>query len=568
MTGRHVIALGLAVAVAAALLAGVDDYGLRLLTLAAIYAIAVLGYQLALGHAGVLSLAQGAFFGVGAYVSGILTTTHGWDGAPALAAGALTAAGLAAFVAVPVLRLETHYFALATLAIAEVVHLLAVNWTEMTGGANGIYGVPPLTLFGFVVAPGWPLLIAVSGVLAAMIALATWRVGGRRRLVLALARTAPLAADCLGIARRALRFELFVLGAGMGGLAGALQGHTVGVVSPAVTDFALMVSFLVAALIGGRDRIVGAVIGALLVVHLPEWLRLFDVYYLAIYGVALLAVIILAPAGLAGLLPAAGTRPPNDPASTPRRWQGGSLDAQDLRKRFGGVVAVDGVDIALPTGRITGIIGPNGSGKTTLLNLITGLVAADDGSVTIDRARLDPMAADQRARAGLARGFQHPEFDGEQNVWAAVMAAQPLNRSMARARAQGAAALAAMDLGGWSRAINDLTPAECRRLDIARALTNRPRVLLLDEPAAGLTDGEQTALAHDLRRLADGGLTVAVVEHGMRFLLPLADRVICLDRGRVIAVGTPAEVVAAPAVIDSYLGREAGAAATNLLGGA
>ena len=254
VTGRHVIALGLAVAVAAALLAGVDDYGLRLLTLAAIYAIAVLGYQLALGHAGVLSLAQGAFFGVGAYVSGILTTTHGWDGAPALAAGALTAAGLAAFVAVPVLRLETHYFALATLAIAEVVHLLAVNWTEMTGGANGIYGVPPLALFGFVVAPGWPLLIAVSGVLAAMIALATWRVGGRRRLVLALARTAPLAADCLGIARRALRFELFVLGAGMGGLAGALQGHTVGVVSPAVTDFALMVSFLVAALIGGRDR--------------------------------------------------------------------------------------------------------------------------------------------------------------------------------------------------------------------------------------------------------------------------------------------------------------------------
>ena len=212
----------------------------------------------------------------------------------------MTAAGLAAFVAVPVLRLETHYFALATLAIAEVVHLLAVNWTEMTGGANGMYGVPPLALFGFVIAPGWPLLIAVSGVLAAMIALATWRVGGRRRLVLALARTAPLAADCLGIARRTLRFELFVLGAGMGGLAGALQGHTVGVVSPAVTDFALMVSFLVAALIGGRDRIVGAVIGALLVVHLPEWLRLFDVYYLAIYGVALLAVIILAPAGLAG----------------------------------------------------------------------------------------------------------------------------------------------------------------------------------------------------------------------------------------------------------------------------
>ena len=142
-----------------------------------------------------LSLAQGAFFGVGTYVSGILTTAHGWDGAPALAAGALSAAGLAALVAVPVLRLETHYFALATLAIAEVVHLLAVNWTEMTGGANGIYGVPPLTLFGFVIAPGWPLLTAVGGLLAATIALAAWRVGGRL-LVLALARTAPLAADC------------------------------------------------------------------------------------------------------------------------------------------------------------------------------------------------------------------------------------------------------------------------------------------------------------------------------------------------------------------------------------
>lgn len=566
MTGRHAIALGFAVMAAAALLIGVDDYSLRLLTLAAIYAIAVLGYQLALGHAGVLSLAQGAFFGVGAYVSGILTTTHGWDGAPALAAGALTAAGLAALLAVPVLRLETHYFALATLAIAEVVHLLAVNWTEMTGGANGIYGVPPLTLFGFVIAPGWPLLTTVGGLLAGMIVLATWRVGGRRRLVLALARTAPLAADCLGIARRALRFELFVLGAGMGGLAGALQSHTVGVVSPAVTDFALMVSFLVAALIGGRDRIVGAVIGALLVVHLPEWLRLFDVYYLAIYGAALLAVIILAPAGLAGLLPASRARPPATPATLPTRWLGASLGAQGLRKHFGGVVAVDGVDLILPAGRITGIIGPNGSGKTTLLNLITGLVAADGGGVMIDRTRLDPMAADRRARTGLARGFQHPEVDDKQTVWAAVMAAQPTDRSAAAARDQGAAALTAMGLRVWDAAVGALTPAECRRLDVARALANRPRVLLLDEPAAGLTDGEQAALARDLRRLADGGLTIAVVEHGMRFLLPLADQVICLNQGRVIAAGSPAEVVAAPAVIDSYLGREAEAAAANLAG--
>ena len=170
------------------------------------------------------------------------------------------------------------------------------------------------------------------------------------------------------------------------------------------------------------------------------------------------------------------------------------LEIRGVAKHFGGFTALSDIHLQVGQGERLGLIGPNGSGKTTLLNLLTGLVAADDGSVTIDRARLDPMAADQRARAGLARGFQHPEVDGEQTVWAAVMAAQPLNRSMARARAQGAAALVAMDLGGWSRAINDLTPAECRRLDIARALA-KPTISVLSGEQATFSAGGQIPIA-------------------------------------------------------------------------
>lgn len=534
-------------------------YEVRLMTLAGIYSIAVLGYQLAIGHAGVLSLAQGAFFGVGAYVTGILTTQYNVDGAAAMLAGMLVAGVLAAVVAIPVLRLQTHYFALATLAIAEVVHLTAVNWTAVTGGANGIYGVPPLVFLGINIGFGWPLFAAVwitAGLAAAMV---YWRTGGRRQPRLDLAREAPLAADAIGINRRQIRFELFVLSAVLGATAGGFQAHAIGVVSPAVTDFTLMVTLLVAALVGGQRRIIGALIGGILVIHLPEWFRSFDVFYLIAYGAALLLVIILAPNGIAGFWPKRRLRDaaPGLPQSIPQHHRSATLQAQGLVKKFGGITAVDGIDINLTAGQITGIIGPNGSGKSTLLNLLTGLIKADRGGIMMNDQDLTPYTADGRARRGLARTFQHPELVPGHSVWETVIAGLPMTIDGPTAAAKTALALDKLSLRADSAVPTDLlSPESLRRLEIARALANGPRVLLLDEPAAGLSAAEQDRLALSLQSLADEGLTIVVVEHGMRFLMPLADVIICLDQGKVIATASPAAISENPHVIDCYLGRD------------
>ncbi len=557
MTRQTLIGGGVVSALAVLFMANAGGYEMRLMSLAGIYTIAVLGYQMALGHAGVLSLAQGAFFGVGAYVTGILTTQHNLDGAAAMLAAMLVAAVLAALVAIPVLRLKTHYFALATLAIAEVVHLLAVNWTTVTGGANGIYGVPPLVLFSIEIASGWPLLVTVWSAVALAAGLVFWRTSGRRGLRLDLARETPLAADVVGINRRRQRFELFVLSAILAAVAGSFQAHAIGVVSPAVTDFALMVTILVATLVGGQQRILGAVIGGILVIHLPEWFRAFDVFYLIAYGAALLLVIIVAPKGIAGFWPRRhlqethAAQPP--PALCCRQ---ASLHCANLRKHFGGVKAVDGITARFTTGQITGVIGPNGSGKSTLLNLLTGLIRADGGTITLDHKEVTSLSADTRARAGLARAFQHPDLVREHRVWEAVMAAIPLSKDSVQAAKDAAAACAHVDLQGQAATlVEHLSPEGLRRLEIARALATVPDILLLDEPAAGLTAAEQDRLAVTVRRLADDGLAIIVVEHGMRFLLPLADTIICLDQGQVIATGPAAEIAENPEVIDCYLGR-------------
>ncbi len=277
-----------------------DPYSLRLLTLAGIYALAAIGYQFVFGHAGALSLAQGAFFGLGAYVAGILAVRTGAGFEVTLPAAMLAAAALAGIVALPVLRLQSHYFALATLGVGQAVLLLAVNWESVTGGANGIAGIPALTLFGWTAGRGWPMLLVVWTVVGLGALLARRLTGGLAGPVLACMREQPMAAAACGIDTGRLRVAAFLLSALYGGAAGALQVHTIRVVSPEVLEFPVMITLLAIVVIGGRTSIAGAILGAVLLVHLPEWLRVLDSYYMLAYGAALLAMIVAAPWGLAG----------------------------------------------------------------------------------------------------------------------------------------------------------------------------------------------------------------------------------------------------------------------------
>ena len=533
-----------------------DAYVLRVASLVGIYAIAAIGYQLVFGRLGLLSLAQGALFGIGAYASALVTLELGMPVPLGLLAAVLVPAAVGALVALPIARLESHYVALATLGLAQLALLAATN-LEVTGGANGLYGVPPIAAGPIGIGPlsvggGLPMLALVWALVLVALLVSRWVLSGGRLARLATIRDAPHAALTLGLNPVPARLALFAVAGGLGGLAGGLQAHGLGVVSPAVTGFEVMVTVLTIAVVGGRGSALGAVAGAALLVPLPEFLRFLEGGYLVAYGVVLLAAIVLVPRGLDGRLrDRLPRRPPRLPevARPSVRRRGKALIVDGLRKRFGGVTALDGVSFSVPAGTVVGLIGANGSGKTTALNLISGLETPDGGQIRLGGVPLGDRAAHHRSVLGLGRGFQHPEVpEGLFVLEAAAVGAADRSVAMAARDRVGLAGRAADPVAA-------LGAAELRRLDLARALATGPEALILDEPAAGLTGDERAALAALLRRLATEGLAVLVVDHGMDFLMPLADRIVCLDAGRVLAAGTPEEVRRNPAVVAAYLGK-------------
>ena len=560
-----------------------NSYNLRILTFAGVYALMVIGYQFIFGQAGALSLAQGTFFGVGAYVTGILGATMDWPFLATFPLSIILPATLAVIIAVPILRLESHYFALATLGIGQVVLLLAVNWEGVTGGANGIPGVPGVRLLFWDVSKGWPLLIFVWTLVAIGAGLAWQMTRGLYGRAFEVMRENTFAAMSVGIDIGALRFVALILSALYAGAAGALYVHTIRVISPEALGFPIMVACLTMAVVGGRARVSGAIIGAILLIHLPEWFRFLDEYRLIAYGLATLFMIVVAPYGLVGAAERLRQRlwpeaPPPAPAPiTPalRQLEASEdgaplLTVRGLNKAFGGIVAADNLDFDIGRGEIVGLIGPNGSGKTTLVNLITGIYRADGGQILLNGVPITGLPAHRIARRGIARTFQNINLVDDMTALDNVAVASgqgggfdlrraltTIGRDQSLDRARGIAMHYFDAVGVTDAALKscgELPYGTKRRVEIARALALDPMLLILDEPAAGLNEDEQADLAERLKQLAKSGLTMFVIEHNMPFLMALAERMICLDYGRVIAVGTPAEVSNHPGVIEAYLG--------------
>ncbi|MGA7806015.1 ABC transporter permease subunit [Bradyrhizobium sp.] len=558
-------------------------YDMRILTLCGIYALLVIGFQFIFGHAGAVSLAQATFFGLGGYITGIVATRFG---AGFLVTFPLSIAGpvlLAVVVAIPVLKLEEHYFSLATLGIGLVVLLLAVQWSDITGGTNGLPGIPPIEFAGHVLSDRRSMLCFVWSVVV-IGCLIVWQVTrGLHGLAFHLMREDRVAASALGLNIAHLRFTAFVLSAAYGGAAGALMAHVIHVVSPENLDLALMVTCLTMTVIGGRTRIAGAILGALLIVYLRERFRVLENYYMIAYGLAALSVLILAPYGLVGALervrallfgPSSNPQQPSVSEPAPRAaaaaFHDPILAVHGVTLGFGGVRALDGVSFDLRNGEIVGLIGPNGSGKTTLLNVISGLYTCDEGQVTFRGDDITRAPAHVISKGGIARTFQHIHLVDELSALD--------NIALARAGIDGAGVLKALSTIGHDRqlerarriafaaaerlGIASAVMEPCgalpygtrRRVEVARAIATGPAMVLLDEPAAGLNEQEQLDLAERIKTIAADGITVVVVEHNLVFLAALAERLICLDRGKVIAAGLPDVVRRDPAVVEAYLG--------------
>ena len=561
--------------------------GVRLDALAdtAYLALAATALGLAVGPAGLPSLGTGAFMAIGALTSALLVARSGWPLEPAVLAG--TAAALAAgLLSGGVVRLRRAFVAVSTWLLAWLVWLFLLAFPSVSGGSQGLI-LPQKTLLGLEGTPTVHFEVALA--LTALTALAVAAVRrGAPGLELSALRQAPGLATSLGVRLERRRLGAFAASAAVAGLAGGLAVQLQAVADPASYDPFLSFKLLVAVLLGGAAATLGPATGVALLgliglvsgplaraLQLP--LERFDAAV-----AALLLVFVLALGGR-GVLPwllqrlrgegptgrASSAPLPPRPVPGPREP---ILGASGLRKAFGGVVAVDGLSLELSRGETAALIGPNGSGKTTALRLISGASAPDAGSIALGGAEVTAAPSADRVRLGIARTLQatsaFPELTALENVLVGraslrrygglvrtALATPHARREQAAAEAAALEALALVGLEGAADVgTPELTTSQRRLVALAAALATEPQVLLVDELAAGAGIDELEALVGAVERIRDRCVAVLVVEHNLRLVRRVADRVLVLAAGSIVAEGSVTEVAASGIVQEAYLG--------------
>ena len=555
-----------------------NDYWVLIATRAAIYWVLIAGLNLAVGFGGQLAIGYVALLTLGAYTASILVLRAEVSPYVGLIGAALVGGISGVIVGLPALRLRTFYFAMTTLGFATIVTQVALAWQSVTGGGIGVPGpempAPFDTPWGFY---GFCMVLA---------ALCTWMTANiaasRFGRALVALRDAEVAAEATGIAKPKLLLTVFLFAGATAGVAGGLFASLQSYITPDAFTFDLSVLFFIAILIGGRGSILGPLLGTIILTVLPEFAAPLVAWSTFLYAVLLLAIVLIIPGGIAALLDFKNRKPlESNRAIIPRPQflrelldHDRSPDAIVLKNvvlAFGGVRAIDGLDLTIRPGEVHGLIGPNGSGKTTTLNVICGFYSPEQGDVRLGATPLPVGLPQARAGMGIARTFQTPRLIGEASVLENVMIggtiagtgsfvesllSLPRHRAdEAKLTTQAMRALSAVGLETLAGVRADrLQHSELRFMEIARALMLSPRFLLLDEPAAGLSPDEIERLGALIKQIANCGTGVLLVEHHADLIFDICDHVTVLNLGKELAAGTPADIRAHKEVVSAYLG--------------
>ncbi|MGD9831696.1 MAG: ATP-binding cassette domain-containing protein [Piscinibacter sp.] len=584
---RRYVLIAFVVLVAALPLLPVPEFWITQANYIGLYSLVAIGLVLLTGVAGLTSFGQAAFVGMGAYTAAYLTLTHGvspwltvWVGLAFTFVAALVLGWIT-------LRMSGHFLPLATIAWGLSLYYLLGN-IDALGKYDGLLGIPAIEFFGIVLNTGrhFYYLLWLLVLLAAFgsIRLLDSRTGRALRAV----KGGTTMAEAMGVNTFRLKVTAFVLAALLASVSGWLFAHFQRTVNPSPFGLNKGIEYLFMAVVGGVGHVWGAIVGSTVVKvmeeQLQDWLpALFGTsgnYEIIVFGILLILVLQYARDGIWAFVEARFPKPPRavdwaDAQPLPHREQPPRgevvLDVKDARKEFGGLVAVNDVSFQVRAGQILGLIGPNGAGKSTTFNLVTGVLPATRGQVTLRGQQIQSLPSREIAARGVARTFQHVKMIPTMTVLENVALGAHL-----RGSAGVASAVLRLDRTEEKRLLREaqqqlerigmadrmhelagnLALGPQRLMEIARALCADPLLLLLDEPAAGLRLKEKQALAAVLRQLRDEGMAILLVEHDMDLVMGLVDRVVVMEFGTKLIEGTPEEVQASPAVRAAYLGTE------------